>query len=93
MERQLGILQGEKYPSPYLESDLYEGMETVESMAERMNKFLSNIKQKHPGETIVIVSHGYIIKVLLSLINNLPVRDFYKVKLMSNSGFIEVTLE
>lgn len=93
MERQLGILQGEKYPTPYLESDLYEGMETVESMADRMNKFLSDIKQRHPGETIVIVSHGYIIKVLLSLINNLPVRNFYKVKLMSNSGFIEVTLE
>lgn len=93
MERHLGVLQGKKYPSPYLESDLYEGMETVESMADRMKLFLSHVKQKHPGETIVIVSHGYLIKVLLSLLNNLPPDDFHKVKLMNNSGFIEVILE
>lgn len=93
MERHLGVLQGKTYPTPYLESDLYEGMETVESMAERMNNFLSHIKQKHPGETIVLVSHGYIIKVLLSLLKNLPLRDFHKVNLMNNSGFTEVFLE
>lgn len=93
MERHLGVLQGKTYPTPYLESDLYEEMETVESMAERMNNFLSHIKQKHPGETIVLVSHGYIIKVLLSLLNNLPLRDFHKVNLMNNSGFTEVVVE
>lgn len=93
MERHLGVLQGKTYPTPYLESDLYEGMETVESMADRMKLFLSHVKQKHPGETIVIVSHGYLIKVLLSLLSNLPPADFHKVKLMNNSGFTEVILE
>jgi probable phosphoglycerate mutase len=93
MERHLGILQGKPYPVPYFEYDLHEGMETVESMEERMNNFLYNIKQKHSNETVVLVSHGYVIKVLLSIINNLPVHDFHKVKLMGNSCFMEETVD
>jgi len=92
MERHLGILQTKPYPVPYYEYDLHEGMETVYSMAERMNSFLSDIKLKHPNETIVIVSHGYMIKVLFSIIQSMPIEDFYKIKLMNNSGFTEVML-
>jgi broad specificity phosphatase PhoE len=93
MERHLGILQTKPYPVPYNEYDLHEGMETVESMAERINSFLSDIKRKHPNETIVMVSHGYVIKVLLSIINKLPVEDFFKIKLMGNSGFAEIIID
>ncbi|MBK6938150.1 MAG: histidine phosphatase family protein [Chitinophagaceae bacterium] len=92
MERHLGILQGEKYPEGYKESDTYEGVESAESMAERMSSFLSFIKQKHTDETIVMVSHGYVIKVFLSLVNNWPVEEFHKVQLMNNSAYILVTL-
>lgn len=93
MERNLGILQGKPYPVPYFENDLYDGMETVESMTERMQSFLFDLKQINSNETIVMVSHGYVIKVLLSILNNMPVQDFYKVKLMVNSGFIEKLIE
>ncbi|MGB3006406.1 MAG: histidine phosphatase family protein [Chitinophagaceae bacterium] len=89
MERHLGIFQGKPYPIPYYENELYEGMETVGSMAERMNSFLLDIKKNKSDETIVMVSHGYVLKVLLSIIENLPVNDFYKVTLMGNSGFVE----
>ncbi len=92
MERHLGMLQGQHYPEGYKESDLHEGVESVQSMAERMSSFLSFIKQKHTNETIVMVSHGYVIKVLLSLINNWPVEDFHTVQLMGNSAYTRITL-
>jgi len=88
MERNLGVLQGNSYPVPYSEADLYEGMETAASMADRLSEFLNEIKYKHGDETIVLVSHGYLIKVLLSLLHNWPVEEFYKVKLMGNSAYI-----
>lgn len=87
MERHLGELQGKHYPEGYKESGMYEGVETVQSMAERMSSFLSFVKQKYTGETVVMVSHGYVIKVLLSLVNNWPVKDFHTVRLMENSAF------
>lgn len=92
MERHLGILQGKPYPIPYAEADVYEGMETAVSMAERLNEFLQEIKQKHKDETIVVVSHGYLIKVLLSIVHGWPVEEFYKVKLMGNSAYSTVEL-
>lgn len=92
MERHLGVLQGQHYPEGYKESGMYEGAETVHSMAERMSSFLSFVKQKHTGETVVMVSHGYVIKVLLSLINNWPVEDFHSVQLMNNSAYTLVSL-
>ena len=91
MERHLGVLQEKPYPVPYSEADVYEGMETADSMKERLNEFLAEIKQQHKEETIVLVSHGYLIKVLLSILHGWPVEDFHQVKLMGNSAYtIEV---
>lgn len=88
MERHLGVLQEGPYPSPYAEADVYEGMETSASMADRLHELLEEIKRKHKNETVVFVSHGYLIKVLLSILHGWPVEDFYKVKLMGNSAYL-----
>lgn len=92
MERHLGVLQEKPYPVPYAEADIYEGMETAASMAARLNDFLNEIKQKHKDDSIILVSHGYLIKVLLSLLHGWPVEEFYKVKLMDNSSYSTVEL-
>jgi broad specificity phosphatase PhoE len=91
-ERNLGILQETPYPVPYAEEEVYEGMETAAAMAARLNEFLQEIKQKHKDETVVVVSHGYLIKVLLSIVHGWPVEEFYKVKLMDNSSYSTVEL-
>jgi broad specificity phosphatase PhoE len=92
MERNLGILQERPYPVPYAEADVYEGMETAASMAARLTDFLKEIKQKNKDETVVLVSHGYLIKVLLSILHGWPVEEFFKVKLMGNSAYSTVEL-
>ncbi|HEX4875479.1 MAG TPA: histidine phosphatase family protein [Chitinophagaceae bacterium] len=88
MERNLGVLQGKVYPPNYSESDLYEGMETIEAVAKRSASFLHEMASNHSNETIVLVSHGYIIKVMLSLIRGLPLYDFYKINLLQNSSYL-----
>ena len=92
MERNLGILQGKAYPEPYVETDMYEGMETIESVAERSANFLDEIKRNHSNETIVLVSHGYIIKVMLALLRNISLTEFYKINLMNNSSYTTESL-
>lgn len=92
MERHLGVLQGQAYPADYAEGGLYDEMETTASMQQRVNAFLQDCKQQHRNETIVIVSHGYLIKVLLSVIHNWPVEDFHTIQLMGNSSFITETI-
>lgn len=92
MERNLGVLQGKVYPQLYFETDIYEDMETIESVAERSAAFLDEIRQNHNNETIVLVSHGYIIKVMLALLRNLPLAEFSKIKLMNNSSYTTESL-
>ena len=92
MERHLGVLQEKPYPVSYDEADVYEGMETAASMADRLYELIEEIKLKHKNETIVFVSHGYLIKVLLSILHGWPVEEFYKVKLMGNSAYSTVEL-
>ncbi len=87
MERHLGILQGKSYPVPYAEADMYEGMETAASMAGRLIEFLNMLREQHAGETVALVSHGYLIKVLLSILHGWPVENFHQVSLMGNSSF------
>lgn len=92
MERHLGVLQGRAYPDSFSEAALYEGMETVTAMHERLLDFLSGCRNKHRQETIVLVSHGYLIKVLLSVMRHQPVEDFHTIQLMNNSSFILETI-
>lgn len=92
MERNLGILQGKAYPEPYFETDMYEGMETIESVAERSAAFLDEIRRNHSNETIVLISHGYIIKVMLALLRNISLTEFYKINLMNNSSYTTESL-
>ncbi|MBI3137806.1 MAG: histidine phosphatase family protein [Sphingobacteriales bacterium] len=87
MERHLGVLQERPYPIPYSEADHYEGLETAASMAARLGRFLYEIKEKHRDETIVLVSHGYLIKVLLSILHKKPIEEFHTITLMNNSSF------
>lgn len=87
MERNLGILQGKAYPKRYAETDLYENMETIDAVSERVKSFLNDLKELHINETIVVVSHGYLIKVMFTLLRNMPLNQFYTVTLMNNSSY------
>jgi len=50
-------------------------VESLESAYGRVNKFLEEIKEKHKEETVVIVSHGDIIKVIFMVLKNIKIHE------------------
>ena len=70
-ERHLGALQGlSTTEAPQVESELWDihisrdlnhdlrGGESIRRFAERIHQALEQIRQQHPGKTILLVSHG-----------------------------------
>ena len=92
MEWNLGVLEGKKYPKNLDITSHWEGKEKPESVKKRLQEFMAEIVEKHQGQTILFVSHGLTIKVLSTILDNLPLDNIYKMDLMSNSSFAEFKL-
>lgn len=61
--------------------ELYQPVEGGESFSQfkaRVNKWLTNIISEKPGECILVVTHTCVIKALYSIINGIPLKDFWK---------------
>ena len=52
-------------------------VETIEEMFERCRSFLDYIKEKHKDESIIIVTHGSIYRVLRHIILNHDMNNLY----------------
>ena len=67
-----------------IQKDLYSkkyislGQESVEEIGERMLKFVQYIKKRHPGEKILVVSHGDPIQILRAITSNIKFTWEYK---------------
>lgn len=50
----------EKYPDPQmrLSPDVADGMESMLQVRSRLDDFLDELKEKHSGEKVILVSHG-----------------------------------
>jgi probable phosphoglycerate mutase len=50
----------EKYPDPALRTSVHDadGVESFESMRERLKSFLQDVRAHYTGKTVVVVSHG-----------------------------------
>lgn len=82
-------------PFQFSQKYVKKGQESIESIANRMHKFLKLIKNKHQGKHIVAVSHGDPIAILKSVVdkkeftwqyklqNYLKTGDFYKLEFES----------
>ena len=83
----LGDLQGEKFPPDFDITKLPDEMENTDLVKKRLQKLLNEIKTNHNHETILFVSHGLTIKVLISILEKLPFNNVNKVSLMKNSDY------
>ncbi len=83
----LGELQGEKFPNDFNINSLSDDKENASLVQKRLLLLLNEITNKHKNETILLVSHGLTIKVLISILKNLPIGMAQEVELMKNSGF------
>jgi uncharacterized phosphatase len=77
-ERDFGDFEGESYDNvdypKVKKDDTYEkfSVERPTIFRERVEKFLDEIHKEHFGKTILVVSHGGTLKMLLSILKKIP---------------------
>ena len=89
MERDMGILQGRTFPEAYTMSASYEGMESLDDVKLRLSHLLSDLEKRHRDQTILLLSHGVTIVILIALLRNSPLTDIDQIGLIDNSSLIE----
>lgn len=88
VERCVGVYEGltreeakNKYPLMW-ERNAPEGAETLELVEDRVHKALNTIRKEYlENQNILIVTHGYITKVIYKYFNNSSKEDFLKYAL------------
>lgn len=87
IERNMGVLQGHRFPKNYDMTTTIEGMESMRDVRDRLQLFIDDLMNSHSHQTILLVSHGITIKILTTLLMNIPLENIVNLELMKNSGF------
>ncbi len=87
LEWNMGVLQGHKFPKEFDISKPFDSMETLELVRIRIKSFIDEILLLHDNQTILLISHGLVIKVLTMVLMNIPDENIINVKLMKNSSY------
>ncbi|OGG12760.1 hypothetical protein A3D77_06915 [Candidatus Gottesmanbacteria bacterium RIFCSPHIGHO2_02_FULL_39_11] len=77
-------------PDLYSEENYKKGQESVEEISQRMNRFLSFIKEKYPGKTVLAVSHGDPIIILESQVLKTPFTWEFKRDNYVNTAYYRI---
>ncbi len=73
--------------------NLPDDVESNVEMRERIKRTLDEAYEKHPDKTVLIVCHGGVIKVLISIIHDFPVEKIEEIEKHGNTALtiIEMT--
>ena len=63
-----------------------EGSETYDNVKSRMFSFITETAKSHDGETIALFSHGFAIRSLMCLLNDIPSCETSKVPYYDNTA-------
>ena len=83
----LGKLQGEKFPEFFDLTKLDDDMENAVLVKKRLLTLMKRIATEHKNETVMLVSHGLTIKVLISILKNIRIDKVQEIELMKNSDY------
>ncbi len=85
-ERYFGVFQGEKFPENKKGLSLPEGAENNEDLCQRISDFYNDIITKHFDHTILIVSHGVAIRMLITVIQKLSPSNVNSTEELKNGS-------
>jgi broad specificity phosphatase PhoE len=66
-ERFLGKLQGLPIPDDWDDTNYHESTESMPELYERAKDFISHLQSSCQNRTVLVVSHGITLKVLISI--------------------------
>lgn len=91
-ERFFGQLQGKVFPKDFDWHNMPDDAESHEEMIARGKSILSELKAKHAGETVALVSHGGMILALLTILYKNGVEEYLKFKGVKNTAVFHFKL-
>ena len=88
IERDMGVLQGQKFPPDYdYWSASFEGMEEMSEIDKRLSSLLNELRDSYRDQSILLISHGITISVLLAKLKDIPLRELSRVPMLENSTY------
>jgi len=92
-ETKSGKLNGEKFDLKMVQKEQLinnnsDGVETLEQVKERMQKFIDKINAEYKGKNIVVVSHGDPLRMLKGVLNGDSIKEIFAKKYPKNGEII-----
>lgn len=92
-ERNFGSLQGKRLTDVLAMEIMPPDVETVEQISTRLESFFNDLRTTHTkDETILIVSHGFTIKVMIGYLNNYDTQTILNMKTVENCSVTELEI-
>jgi broad specificity phosphatase PhoE len=100
-ERDFGIFEGitaddavRQYPELAARNVAYRwdeappGAEPTRAVVERVARGLQRLREAHDGQTVLLVSHGFVVRCLRHLIDGVSEEGFFDVERIANGSFL-----
>lgn len=68
------------------------GAEPTRAVVERVARGLQRLRERHAGQTVLLVSHGFVVRCLRHLIDGVPEAEFFSAARIPNGHFLTRTL-
>jgi broad specificity phosphatase PhoE len=104
-ERDFGVLDGlteaeatAQFPDLMARNAAYRwdmeppGAESTRAVVDRVARGLQRLREQHDGQTVLLVSHGFVVRCLRYLIDGVRDDDFFAAARIGNGQFITRTL-
>jgi broad specificity phosphatase PhoE len=68
------------------------GGESLAEFAARVRAFIDDVVAGYPNQSVLVVSHGEVLQLLVCLVLGLPVAQYWRVDLVDNGALLELDL-
>ncbi len=100
-ERDFGVFDGlteaeaaQRYPELAARNAAYRwdeeptGAESTRAVVARVERGLQRLREEHDGQTVLLVSHGFVVRCLRYLIDGLSEAEFFAAARISNGSYL-----
>lgn len=100
-ERDFGVFEGlteaeavQRYPELAARNAAYRwdeeptGAEPTRAVVDRVERGLQRLREEHDGQTVLLVSHGFVVRCLRYLIDGLSEAEFFAAARIPNGSYL-----
>lgn len=92
-ERFFGPLQGKCFPKVWDEEPFRGQIESLEEMQQRLSSWTEDLIKQHPEQSILVVSHGFTIQLLLALFSQYTLQQIDLIPVIGNCSLSVIEID